>query len=110
MLWGAVVLLVLLTGAWFLWSGHDTVTTSVDAQDTGTTVVDQYTVRISFDLSVTPGRAASCALQAQNESHGIVGWKIVAIPASETFTRSFTETVRTAQPALVGLIYKCWLT
>lgn len=106
----AVVALILVIGAWVVWAGHDDVTTTVSTEDTGNTVIDDYTVSITFDLSMKPGSTANCALQAQNEAHGIVGWKIVEIPASKVFTRSFTNTVRTSERALVGLIYRCWLT
>ena len=53
---------------------------------------------------------ATCALEVENEAHAIVGWKVVEIDASDRFTRSFTDTVRTSQPSVTGLIYRCWLT
>ena len=32
---------------------------------------------IAFQISVPDGRSVACALEAQDEDHGIVGWKIV---------------------------------
>jgi hypothetical protein len=39
-----------------------------------------------------------------------VGWKVVDIPASDVATRGITETVRTTEQSVTGLIYRCWLT
>jgi hypothetical protein len=39
-----------------------------------------------------------------------VGWKVVRLEPSEQRTRHLTEVVRTSEPAVTGLIYRCWLT
>jgi ABC-type nickel/cobalt efflux system permease component RcnA len=105
---GAVVLVV-LAGAWIVWGSLGNINSSLESNDLGHHVNDQYSMTVSFELSVTPGTAARCALQAQNSQHGIIGWKIVDIPASDRFTRSFTQTIRTAERAFTGLIYRCWV-
>jgi len=64
---------------------------------------------VTYELSLAPGTEASCAVQALDERHGIVGWKVVDVPASEQYTRVLQETVRTTAPANTALIYKCWL-
>jgi hypothetical protein len=109
--WSAIVVagaLVLAGGIWFVAGSLGG--SSVEVNDIGHHVNDQYSVTVNFELSVAPGSTTSCALQAQNEQHGIIGWKIVDIPSSDRFTRSFTQTVRTAERAFTGLIYRCWLT
>jgi Domain of unknown function (DUF4307) len=109
--WAAIVsaaVLLLAGGIWFVAGSLGSA--ALETNDTGHHVNDQYSVTVSFALSVPPGSATSCALQAQNDQHGIIGWKIVDIPASDHFSRSFTETVRTAERAFTGLIYRCWLT
>ena len=105
---GAAAGLALALGIWFAVASLGGST--LETNDLGHRVNDQYSVTISFELSVPPGSTTSCALQAQNEQHGIIGWKIIDIPASDRFTRSFTQTVRTAERAFTGLIYRCWLT
>jgi hypothetical protein len=102
--------LALIAGGGMAWGSLGAVNTTVDSDDIGHRVIDQYTTSIDFAVSVKPGSSASCALQAQNEQHGIVGWKIVQLPPSDRFTRSFTESVRTSERATTGLIYRCWLT
>ena len=94
---------------WVVWTGLDNGQGSIDVQDIGHTIVDDANVSVTWALSVPAGTAVSCAIQAQNEAHGIVGWKIVQLPASDRFTRQFTENVRTTQQAVTGLIYRCWL-
>ncbi len=105
----AVVFTAIFT-AWVVWAGLDNGQGTLDARDIGHRLVDDRTVSVTWEVSVAAGTEVSCALQAQNEAHGIVGWKIVDLPASDMYTRQFTETVRTAQRAVTGLIYRCWLT
>ncbi len=57
-----------------------------------------------------PGTETVCFVKAYNDDFTVVGWKIVEIPpASDRYTRSFTATVRVAQPANTGLIDHCRL-
>ena len=105
---GSAAVLLLAGSIWFVAGSLGGA--AIETNDVGHHVNDQYSVTVSFALSVPPGSATSCALQAQNDQHGIIGWKIVDIPASDHFSRSFTETVRTAERAFTGLIYRCWLT
>lgn len=111
--WIVVVVAVLFAAvftAWVVWAGLDDGQGSLDARDIGHSLVDERTVSVTWEVSVTAGTEVSCALQAQNEAHGIVGWKIVDLPASDSYTRQYTETLRTAQRGVTGLIYRCWLT
>jgi hypothetical protein len=104
------VLFAAVFTAWVVWAGLDNGQGSLDARDIGHRLVDDRSVDVTWEVSVAAGTEVSCALQAQNEAHGIVGWKIVRLPASEAYTRQYTETVRTAQRSVTGLIYRCWLT
>lgn len=106
----AAVLFAFVLGLWVAWAGLTDITSSVDTSDTGFQVIDEHSVSIRFQLSMPAGSTASCALQAQNQAHGIVGWKVVEIGASDRFTRSFTDIVRTSERSVTGLIYRCWLT
>lgn len=102
-------LAVVLVG-WVVWAGLDNDRGSLGALDVAHKVIDDSTVSVTWQLSVKEGTPVSCALQAQNESHAIVGWKIVEIPASTNFNNRYRETLRTSQQAVTGLIYQCWLT
>ncbi len=106
----AAAAFVVVFAAWVIWGGLDGVTESVDTQDTGHRVIDDHTVSINWQVTMAPGTSAACALQAQNEAHGIVGWRTVEIPASTLRTRAFSTEVITSEQAVTGLIYRCWLT
>ncbi len=106
----AGVLCAVVVVTWVIWAGLDQAGSTLDAQDTGHQIVDDRTVSISYQLSMPVGRTASCALQVQNEAHAIVGWRIVKIPASTNYTTGYTETVRSSERGVTGLIYRCWLT
>ncbi|WP_166998068.1 DUF4307 domain-containing protein [Paramicrobacterium fandaimingii] len=109
LMWSLGAFIVVVFGAWVLWAGLLAPAANVNAVDVAHTVVDEHTVDVTYQLTVDPGTAAMCALQAQDDQHSIVGWKIVEIPASDTRTRELTESVRTVDTAVTGLIYRCWL-
>lgn len=108
--WTVAVAFVVVFAAWVIWVAFDDDSGSFQARDTGHRIVDETTTRISFEVSMVPGSTAACALQVQNEQHAIVGWKVIDIPASDAYTQSFTETLRSTEPGVTGLIYECWLT
>jgi hypothetical protein len=105
----AVAAAAVLTG-WAVWSGLAQVSGTVDAVDGGSTILSDRSVSISYQVSMTPGDTASCALQVQNAAHAIVGWRIVKIPASTHSTTTHTHVVLSSERAVTGLIYSCWLT
>lgn len=106
----AAALFAVVLIAWVVWAGLDNDRGNIGALDVAHTVIDDSHVSITWQVSVKEGTPVSCALQAQNESHAIVGWKIIDIPASTNFNNRYQETIRTSQQAVTGLIYQCWLT
>jgi hypothetical protein len=108
--YGSAVAFLVLAGVWLLWTGAFQTLSTVDAVDTGNTVVSNSEVTVTWQLTTEPGVRTSCAIQALTEGFSIVGWKIVAIPPSQQRTRILTETVRTSEQSASGLIYQCWRT
>ena len=96
--------------AWVVWVGLFTPSASLETRDTGYVTRADDSVDIRFEVTVEPGTPVSCALQALNAEFAIVGWKIVELPAGTERTRAFVENVRVTEPAVTGLIYRCWLT
>jgi hypothetical protein len=96
-------------GAWAIWAGLFQPTAAVEYQDVGNSAVSADQIQVRWQLSVDTGKATKCAVQALDANFGIVGWKIVSLPPAEKRSRTFTTVVRTAQPAVSGLIYQCWL-
>lgn len=107
---GAGAAFVVVFALWLVWGGLLGTPAQLEANDTGHTIVSDREVSVSWEFTVPPGTPAKCAVQALNSSFGIVGWKIVDVPASDRRTRDLTETVLTTEPAVSGLIYRCWLT
>ncbi len=96
--------------SWVVWIGLLGPGASLGSRDLGYELVGEDAVEVRYEVTVDGGRPVSCALQALNDTFAIVGWKVVPIPASEDGTRQFRETLRTSEPAVTGLIYRCWLT
>ncbi len=107
--WGTAGAFVVVFAAWLVWGGLLGAPAEIEAKDVGHTIVDDRHVVVRFELTTNPGTPVTCALQALNESFGIVGWKIVELGASEERTRTVVESVRTSELAVTGLIYRCWL-
>lgn len=107
--WIAAAGFVVVFGAWVIWGGLDGSGDTIDILDTGYSDITDTAITVSWQLTVDPGTATACALQAQNSAHGIVGWRIIELPPSETRTRALSETVVTTEKAVTGLIYRCWL-
>jgi hypothetical protein len=94
---------------WAIWSGLFRPTTAVEYVSVGQSRVSSNQLKVTYEISVNTGSPTKCAIQALDQNFGIVGWRIVSIPASSVRSRTFSSIVRTAQPAVSGLIYQCWL-
>ncbi|MFT4212013.1 MAG: DUF4307 domain-containing protein [Microbacterium sp.] len=82
---------------------------STDATTTGYTIDDAHSVTVTFQVTVVAGSALACAVEAQDDDHAVVGWRIVQYPAASAQTQSFTETVPTVAAATTGLVDSCWV-
>lgn len=106
---GAAAAFIAVFAAWLIWAGIGGTGAQFEAKDAGYEVLDDRAVTVRWNFTIPPGTPATCAVQALNSTFGIVGWKVVDVPASDRITRSLTETVLTTEPAVTGLIYRCWL-
>lgn len=105
----AVVIVVVVVGL-FAWMTVSSTVDDVDVDTTGFAVDDSRSVTLSFQITAPAGRSVACALEAQDEEHGVVGWKIVEYEASDLRTRAFRETIPTTAEATTGLVNDCWVT
>jgi hypothetical protein len=103
------VLAVAMLG-WLVWTGLGGSQPLLETRDIRNVVVDDRNVSVTFEASIPVGRSASCAVQALNQSFTVVGWKVLDLPPSDRYSRSFTVPLRTTELATTGLIYRCWLT
>jgi hypothetical protein len=109
-LWVLAGAFVVIFGAWVVWAGLDGAKPVVDTRDLGYTIVDKNLISIDSEVSTPTGTAVSCAVEALNETFTVVGWKVIDLPPSRQFTRTFTVDLRTSELSTTGLIYRCWLT
>lgn len=82
---------------------------SVDADDLGFEVTDEHSVTVRFQVTGAQGKDVACAVEALDEEFGVVGWKIVEIPAADAHLQQFSETVPTVAEATTGLVNSCWV-
>ncbi|MCR2762290.1 DUF4307 domain-containing protein [Microbacterium sp. zg.B48] len=107
---GIVAAIAVILVGLFAWMTVAGTLDDVRADATGFTVLDPHAVEISFQITAPEGRSVACALEAQDEEHGVVGWKIVEYPASELRSRAFREKIPTTAPSTTGLVNACWVT
>lgn len=109
-LWlGGIVGGIVVLG-WLVWAGLGGVWASLSYTDVSHRIHDAYSADVTFRVTTDPANSVSCAVQVLNERKATVGWKIVALPPTEAHSRLITETVRTSELGVSGLIYRCWLT
>jgi hypothetical protein len=101
--------LALLAVGAFSWMTVAQSMASVDADDLGFTLVDEYSVEVSFQVTGVQGRDVVCALEALDEEFGVVGWKIVEIPAGDSHSQAKSVTIPTVAEATTGLVNTCWV-
>ena len=106
----AAAAFVAVFAAWLVWGGLLGAPAELEVKDVGHTIVDDSEVLVRFEVSADANENVSCAIQALNSSFSVVGWRIIDLGPTDKRTRSLTESVRTSELAVTGLIYRCWLT
>lgn len=106
---GIVAAIIALAVAAFAWMAITATFDDVSATDTGYEIVDDTAIAVRFQFTAPRQSAVACAVEAQDEEHGIVGWRIVEYEQSELLTRAFRETIPTVARATTGLVKACWV-
>lgn len=99
---------VVIMSALAAWWGVAATQGRVHWVDTGFQVMSGTQVDVRFDLRRDPDRAVVCQLEAQADSHLVVGRTEVTVPAGESSPSRHIESVRTASPAITGYVQQCW--
>ena len=107
--WAVIGVLALALLVYVAWSTIAQSANSVDVDTTGYEHVDERTVAIDFQVTADPGTAFVCALEAQDEEHGVVGWRVVEFAGSPERTQRLTEQIPTTAPATTGFVTSCWI-
>lgn len=82
---------------------------SVDADDLGFELVDEHTVDVRFQVTGVQGKDVVCVVEALDEEFGVVGWKVVEIPAGDSHSQALSTSVPTVAEATTGLVNTCWV-
>jgi hypothetical protein len=92
-----------------IWLGLASTLGQVTWTDIGYKVVDDSTVRVSYDVHRPGGRDVTCVVQALDTHFGTVGSLQVKIPATEQSSVHRDTMVRTTSRAVTGLVKSCTL-
>ena len=103
---GVIAIIVIIAFSWMTISQS---INSVAADDLGFEVVDEHSVTVNFQISGKQGTPVVCAIQALDEEFGVVGWKIVEIPAGDDHLQQLSAVVPTVAAATTGLVNTCWV-
>ncbi|MGJ0387579.1 DUF4307 domain-containing protein [Microbacterium sp. CGR1] len=103
-----IAIAVLLVGA-FGWMTVTTQMNAVDSDDLGFDLVDEHTVTVRFQITGVQGKDVACVVEALDEEFGVVGWKVVEIPAGDAHSQALSATVPTVSAATTGLVNSCWV-
>ncbi|WP_431806986.1 DUF4307 domain-containing protein [Microbacterium paraoxydans] len=103
---GSIALLLLGALAWMTVAQS---MSSVDADDLGFELVDQHAVDVRFQVTGVQGKDVVCVLEALDEEFGVVGWKVVELPASDRHSQTRSERIPTVAEATTGLVNTCWV-
>ncbi|WP_426184274.1 DUF4307 domain-containing protein [Microbacterium sp. TWP3-1-2b2] len=103
---GVIALVVIVIASWMTVSQS---VNAVDADDLSYELVDEHTVTVRFQVTAPQGRDIACAVEALDEEFGVVGWKIVELPATDSHMQQLTATVPTVAEATTGLVNSCWV-
>lgn len=109
MLWiigGALAIAIVVA---FSWMTVVSAMNSVTAEDISFTLVDKHSVNVRFQYTAPSGADVACVVQALDEEFGVVGWKIIEIPAVDAHTSALDVTVPTVAAATTGLVKSCWV-
>ena len=103
---GALALAVVVAFGWMTVASS---MNSVDADDLGYEVVDAHSVNLRFQVTAPAGADVVCAVEAQDEEFGVVGWKIVRVPASDAHSQAMEVSIPTVATATTSLVNTCWV-
>lgn len=91
------------------WSTLSTSLRTADAVDLGFETPSAHEATLRFQVTARPDVPLACALEAQDTSHGVVGWRVVEYGPDPAHTRRFTETIPTVAQATTAFVNACWI-
>ncbi len=90
-----------------VWFGLASSAGQITWQTYGYKVLDDRTVRVTFDVTRAGGAPLTCRVRALASDFGTVGTVAVPVPAAPRDTSRHTTTVRTTSRAVTGEVTGC---
>ncbi|MFT4220862.1 MAG: DUF4307 domain-containing protein [Microbacterium sp.] len=107
--WIAAVAAAAAVVGWFGW--HTVANPDNGVRADGTSFhLEERAVTVDFQLTAPLRSRVACAIEALDEDYGVVGFKVVEYPASDSPVRAYSERVPTLAAATTGLVNSCWVT
>jgi hypothetical protein len=103
---GALVLAVVAAVGWFAWAAWSG-RASATGTDVGFVVVDDGSVRVTYDVTKPKDRTATCTIEALDSGFSVVGTVRVEVGRSTHDVVRQTSTVRTTNRATTGRVVSC---
>lgn len=107
--WVGVAAVTLIVVGYFSWTTVAQSVDSVDVDNLALTIDGPHSVTVDFQVTLRQGAAVTCAIEAQDTEHGVVGWRVIEYPADQAHSRRFVETIPTVAEATTGLATSCWI-
>lgn len=106
--WIIAIVVAVAIVAVYGWMTVSNAMDDVTVDDLGFELVDERSVSVRYQVTLPAEREIVCVLEALDEQFGIVGWKVVRIPASAQVSQAITTVVPTVGKATTGLVNACW--
>ena len=107
----ALAVFVVVAVVWAAWAAVRITQSSLTWRVTGSDAADPDAVRVSFVVSLAPGKRAVCAVRATDGSGAVVGWLDVPVEAPSAggplVSVTKAATVPTSEPATGGGVSDC---
>lgn len=98
---------VALMTAVAIWFGVAAGAGKVEWGNSGFDVISDKQVDVRFDIYRDPSRAVECVIEAQDESHFVVGRTTTVVQPGEASPSRQIAPVQTAGPAVTGYVEGC---
>ncbi len=110
--WGIVAVLVVLAAVFVAWLAYGN-SQAPSFKEVSFDDSRADAVTLDFELTKEPDQQVTCAVQALNDQHAIVGWKEITIgdvPADQLKNKTSTHRVslRTTSQAHTATVDSCW--
>lgn len=93
-----------------LWLGVGAARTPVTWEDVGFSLDTPGEVEVVYDVTrLDPSVTVRCTLEALNHQYAQVGVLEVEVAPASTRTQRLESTVRVSEPAVTGIVKRCWV-